>query len=54
MDDPKEAAVRLPDGKVFVASFHGKALEIAADAGYSDSVVERAELGFSRPDGSAF
>jgi hypothetical protein len=54
MKHPTEAAIRLADGKVFVGSFHGHALEKAADAGYSDEVLEKAELGFSHSDGAAF
>jgi len=54
MEHPTEAAIRLPDGKVFVGHFHGHALELAFDEGYPDQVLEKAELGFSHPDGSAF
>jgi hypothetical protein len=36
------------------ATFHGRALDKAADAGYSDLVVETAELGFSHSDGTGF
>jgi len=54
MKHPTEAAIRLTDGKVFVGSFHGRALEKAADAGYSDQVLEKSELGFSHSDGTAF
>jgi hypothetical protein len=49
-----EAAIRLADGIVYVGSFHGQALELASEAGYPDHVVEKAQLGFSRADGSAF
>jgi hypothetical protein len=41
MKHPTEAPIRLADGKVFVGSFHGHALE-------------KAELGFSHSDGAAF
>jgi hypothetical protein len=54
MNYPTEAAIRLPDGKVFVGNFHGHALEKAAEAGYSDSVLLKAQLGFSHSDGAAF
>ena len=54
MNYPTEAAIRLPDGKVFVGHFHGDALWNAADVGYSDEVLEKAELGFSHSDGTAF
>jgi hypothetical protein len=54
MKNPTEAAIRLSDGKVFVGNFHGHALEKAAEAGYADQVLERAELGFSHSDGTAF
>ena len=45
-----EAAIRLPDGRLFTASCHAFAMEKAADAGYPDATCERSELGFSRPD----
>ena len=54
MKNQTEAAIRLADGKVFVGNFHGHALELASEAGYSDQVVEKAELGFSHSDGTAF
>jgi hypothetical protein len=54
MKHPTEAAIRLADGKVFVENFHGHALEKAADAGYSGQVLEKAKLGFSHSDGTAF
>jgi hypothetical protein len=44
MKNPTSAAIRLSDGKVFVGNFHGHALEKAACAGYSDQVLEKAEL----------
>jgi hypothetical protein len=54
MKNPTEAAIRLADGKVFVGSFHGHALEKASELGYSDQVLGKAELGFSHSDGSSF
>jgi hypothetical protein len=54
MKNPTEAAIRLADGKVFVGNFHGHALEKAAEAGYADQVVEKAELGFAHSDGTSF
>jgi len=51
---PTEAAIRLADGSVFVGNFYGDALERASTAGYADSVLLSAELGFSHSDGSAF
>jgi len=53
-EDAIEAAIRLPDGRVFMASCHAFAMEKAADAGYPDATCERSELGFSRPDGTGF
>ena len=53
-EDVIEAAIRLPDGRVFTASCHAFAMESAADAGYSDATCERSELGFSRPDWTGF
>ena len=53
-EDVIEAAIRLPDGRVFTASCHAFAMERAADAGYPDATYERSELGFSRPDGTGF
>ena len=54
MNHPTEAAIRLANGKVFTAGFHGKALEKAAEAGYADQELEKAALGFSHLDGTAF
>ena len=50
----EEAAIRLPDGKVFVGNFHGHALEVAAEAGYADADLAQAELGFSDPAAAGF
>jgi len=49
-----EAAIRLPCGTIFVGPFHGRALELAADAGYSDAALAKAELGFSNQRGTTF
>ena len=54
MKHPTEAAIRLSDGKAVVGNFHGHALECAGNAGYSDQVLENAELGFSHSDGTGF
>jgi hypothetical protein len=50
-----EASIQLPNGKIFVCHLcHGDALGKASTAGYADSILEKAELGFSDKDGTSF
>lgn len=49
-----EPSIRLPDGTIFVGHFHADAMERASAAGYADSVIEQAGLGFSNTRGTTF